>query len=146
MTSASRSMCGSATSTRLAGQRNLVNGGLCEELTRFPGELTVHEDLPLFAEVADHVPVQAGGVLAARLPKAGTESQVHRSADLLVEEDVAREAIDLVVEAEGDLSENSRAVVHVEERAQVVVASRRLGRDHLAVLEAKPHVLHLTPL
>ena len=46
---------------------------------------------------------------------------MHRAADLLVEEDVAGEAVDLVVQPERDLAEHARAFVHVEERTEVVV-------------------------
>ena len=74
---------------------------------------------------------------------AGPEREVHRPADLLVEEDVAGEAVDLVVEPEGDLAEDAGAVVHLEQRLQVLVAARRLGVHDAAALEPQPDVLHL---
>ena len=46
--------------------------------------------------------------LAACLREAGAERKVHRPADLLVEQDVAREPVDLVVQAERDLAEDAR--------------------------------------
>ena len=61
---------------------------------------------------------------AAGLLEAAAEREVHRSADLLVEEDVAREPVDLVVEPERDLAEHARALVDVEQRSEVVLARR----------------------
>jgi len=55
---------------------------------------------------------------------------MHRPTDLLVEEDVAREAVDLVVEAERDLANATRAFVEVEQRVQIVLTARSLGRDY----------------
>src|SRR5215475_13061284 len=65
------------------------------------------------------------------------------AADLLVEEDVAREAVDFVVEAEGDLPCDARAVVQFEQRFEVALAARRLGRDDAPVLEAQARVVDL---
>ncbi len=70
---------------------------------------------------------------------------MERAADLLVEQDVAREAVDLVVQAEGHLAEDARALVHVEQRLQIVVAGGRLGVHDAATLETQPDVLHPTP-
>jgi hypothetical protein len=39
---------------------------------------------------------------------------VHRPADLLVEEDIAGEAIDRVVQPEGDLAEEARSGIQIE--------------------------------
>src|SRR6187551_289290 len=88
---------------------------LVEEAARLPDELSVGVHLAVLAEVADHVPVEAGDVAAAGLRERGPEREVHRPADLLVEENVAGEAIDLVVEAEGDLAEDAGAPVHLEQ-------------------------------
>ena len=133
---------------RRAGQpsppdRAVAGAGSRRNAPGLPDELAVRVDLALRAQVADHVPVEPGRVLAAGLGEARAEREVHRAADLLVEEDVAREAVDLVVQAERDLAEDARAVVHVEQRAQVVLAARGLGVDDAAALEAQPHVLDL---
>src|SRR2546428_7824015 len=117
-----------------------------QELTRLPHELAVGVDLAIRAEVADHVPMQARLVAAAELLEARPEREVHRAADLLVEQDVAREAVDLIVETEGGLTEDAVALVHVEERLQIVVPDPRLGLDDASVAEAQSTVLHPTPL
>ncbi len=77
---------------------------------------------------------------------AAAERDVHRPADLLVEEDVAREAVDLVVEAERNLAEHLRARIGVEQRAQVFLPQRRLRVDDRSILEPEAHVLDLPPL
>src|SRR5438093_7838000 len=115
-------------------------------MSRLPDELAVGIDLPIRAEVADHVPVQTGLVPAAELLEAGAEREVHRAADLLVEQDVTREAVDLVVQAEGDLAEDARPRVHVEERLQELVPLARIGADDATTLEAQANVLHPAPL
>src|SRR2546426_9842909 len=117
-----------------------------QELTRLPHELAVGVDLAIRAEVADHVPMQARLVAAAELLEAGPEREVHRAADLLVEQDVAREAVDLIVETEGGLTEDAGALVHVEERLQIVVPDPRLGLDDASVGEAQANVIPATPL
>src|SRR5205823_6075610 len=67
-------------------------------------------------------------------------------ADLLVEKDVLREAVDLVVHPESDLSEPARARVQTEDRVEELAAARRFCRHHVAVLEAQPDVVDLSPL
>src|SRR5918998_718586 len=104
-----------------------LRGRLGQEPARLPDELAVGVDLSLGAQVADHVPVQAGRVAPARLGESGAEREVDRAADLLVEEDVARPAVDLVVEAEGELTDDAGAVVDREQALEVVVPARRLG-------------------
>ena len=79
-------------------------------------------------------------VQPAELREARAERDVDRPADLLVEEDVAREAVDLVVEPERQLAEDGRAGVHLEQRAEEVDAAGGLGRDHAPAFEAKPDV------
>src|SRR5262245_62692147 len=102
-----------------------------EEPPGLPDELAVGVDLTLVAEVADHVPVEPRLVLPTRGPEAGTQREVHRAADLLVEEDVAREAVDLVVEAECDLAERPRAV-RLQQGGEIVAATRGLRPADLA--------------
>src|SRR5581483_351741 len=119
----------------------MLDRGLAEEAARLPDELAVGVDLAVLAEIADQVPVERRPVLASRLGEPGAERDVDRAADLLVEEDVARKAVDLVVEPERALAEVARLAVHVEQRVQVVAAPRRLGGDHAAALEAQPDVV-----
>src|SRR5215218_3419989 len=112
-TSARRSSRESAT---FGGLDSLSGVGdrLGQEAPGLPDQLSVGIDLALRAKVADHVPVQPGRVRAAGLRKGRAEREVHRPADLLVEEDVAGEAVDLVVEPESDLAEDASAFVHIE--------------------------------
>src|SRR5690348_18070530 len=84
-------------------------------------ELAVRVDLAARAEVADHVPVQRRAVRAAALGIRGAEREMHRPADLLVEEDVAREDGDGVVEAERELPYAARAVVERDHLLQEVL-------------------------
>src|SRR6476661_8022496 len=111
-----------------------------------PHELTVGVDLAILAEVADHVPVQTGFVPAAELLEARAECEVHRAADLLVEENVACEAVDLVVQPERGFAEDARPLVHVEERLKERVPVAGLGVDDATALEAQANVLHPAPL
>src|SRR5438034_6994584 len=115
-------------------------------MSRLPDELAVGVDLPIRAEVADHVPVQTGLVPAAELLEARAECEVHRAADLLVEEDVAREAVDLVVQPERSLTKNARPRVHVDERLEERVPVAGFGVDDPTTLEAQPNVLDAAPL
>src|SRR3954453_21203353 len=119
---------------------------LAQERAGLPDELAVGVDLALLAQVADQVPVQARAVPAARLREPGAERDVDRAADLLVEEDVAREAVDLVVEPERALAEEARLGVHVEQRAQIITAARGLRGHDLAALEAQPDVVDGVPV
>src|SRR6187401_92870 len=111
-----------------------------------PHKLAVGVDLTIRAEVADHVPVQTGFVPAAELLEARAECEVHRAADLLVEEDVACEAVDLVVQPERRFAEDARSLVHVEERLEELVPVAGFRVDDATVLEAQPNVLHPAPL
>src|SRR5437870_13536855 len=109
-----------------------------EEPPRLPDQLAIGVDLAVLAQVADHVPVQRRLVGAAELLERGTERDVHRPADLLVEERVAGEAVDLVVEPERNLAEPARTVVEVEHRVEERRALASLGLHDPALLEAKP--------
>src|SRR5438067_1250981 len=89
--------------------------GVGEQMQARADELAVGVDLPFPAEVADQVEVQGRAVEATEVLEPHSEREVHRAADLLVEEDVAREAVDLVVEAERNLADAARAVVELEQ-------------------------------
>src|SRR5919204_1077240 len=103
--------------------------GLFEELPRSPDELAVGVDLALGTEVADEIPVQPRVVHAAELLESRAERDVHRPTDLLVEEDVLREAVDLVVHPEGHLTEPASAVVQAEHGVEELAAPGGLGGD-----------------
>src|SRR5919201_6089884 len=113
---------------------------LADERACAPDELAVGIDLAVAAEIADEVPVQRRLVVAAAILEPHPEREVHRAADLLVEEDVPREAVDLVVEAERDFAEDAGAGVHVEQRVQVLLAARSLRLHHAPALEAQANV------
>src|SRR5919201_2565121 len=122
------------------------NLGLGEEPAGAPDQLAVRVDLALVAQVADQIDVEPRAVLAAQLVEPVPERHMHRSADLLVEQDVAREPVDLVVEAEGDLAEDAGPVVHCEQRVEVGGPMAGLVLDDAAALESQPYVLDLAPL
>src|SRR5438034_10728741 len=107
-----------------------------EEPPCLPDQLAVGVDLAVLAEVADHVPVQRRLVGAAEVLEGSAERDVHRPADLLVEERVAGEAVDLVVEPERDLAETASAVVEVEHRVEKRPALAGLGLHDPTLLEA----------
>src|SRR6266498_233503 len=130
-------------SARRASRESDTLDGRLEETARPPDELTVGVDLAVGAQVANEVPVQRGGVLAAELLEGRAECDVHRPADLLVEERVVGEAVDLVVEPEGDLTEAAGALVDVQQRLEELLAAGGLGADDLAALEAEADVLDL---
>src|SRR5215218_3961819 len=144
-TSARRSSRESAT---FGGLDSLSGVGdrLGQEASGLPDQLSVGVDLAPRAKVADHVPVQPGRVRPAGLWEGRAEREMHRPADLFVEEDVAGEAVDLVVEPEGDFAEDAGAFVHVKQRAQVIVPARGLRGDHPPGLEPQAHVLDLVPV
>src|SRR5436305_13666253 len=117
-----------------------------DESSRVPDELVVGEDLAVLAEVADHVPVQRGIVRATELLERGSEGDMHRPADLLVEKRVVGKPVDLVVQPERDLAEPSRALVQVEHRVEEVAAAAGLRVDDPALLEAQADAVDLAPL
>src|SRR3954471_5436416 len=119
--------------------------GLPQKTARLPDKLAVGANLAFPAQIADQIEVERRAVAAAEILEAHAEREVHRAADLLVEEDVAREAVDLVVEAERDLADAVRSLVHLEQRPQVVLASGRFGVDDPALLEPEPHIFQLAP-
>ena len=98
----------------LATLVDVIGGGLAANAAApdwiATADLTIH-----LVRGADHVPVDLRRQVAAPgLDEAEPECEVHRAADLLVEEDVPGEPVDLVVQAEGDLAEHPCAVVPEE--------------------------------
>ena len=88
----------------------------------------------------------ADSVLAAALRIRAAERQVDGAADLLVEERVAREALDRVVQPEGELAHAPRAVVQGEHLLEEVLPSRRrrLARPRRSSNRSS-HVVDLAP-
>src|SRR3712207_6416998 len=60
-------------------------------------ELPVGVELAAFAQVTDQIPVHARVVLTSGLLVGAADRKVHRTAELLVEEDVLRRLADAVV-------------------------------------------------
>ena len=82
-----------------------LDGELAVDLQR----LAVDRDPAAAAQVADHVPVHGRVVLAPGLRIRHADREVDRAADLLVEQDLLREAVDPVVRADAELAEAARA-------------------------------------
>src|SRR3954453_5375118 len=101
--------------------------GLPQKTARLPDKLAVGANPAIPAQIADQIEVQRRAVEAAEILEAHAEREVHGAADLLVEEDVAPEAVDLVVEAERDPADAVRSLFHLEHRLQVGLASGRFG-------------------
>src|SRR3954467_244233 len=114
-----------------------------EEVPSAPDGLAVGLDLPVRAEAGDDVPVERRAVEASRLREADAERDVDRPADLLVEERVPGVTVDAVVEPDGRLAEDAGAVVHREERTEMLLPRPRLGVHDAALLEAQADALDL---
>src|SRR5213080_4839195 len=123
-----------ADATRAAGacRRSRRRASEREEPAVAVDELAVGVDLATRAQVADHVPVQRRAVRAAALRIGRPEREVHRAADLLVEEDVAGEDADRLVQAERELPDPPRALVDRDHLLEEVLAARGGRLDHLA--------------
>lgn len=85
-----------------------------EESAVFADELAVDGDLAALAEVADHVPMQAGLVRRAGFGVGGADGRVEGAADLLVEQRVLGILGDRVIASKGQLAKDAGAGVLVE--------------------------------
>src|SRR5215211_6536994 len=108
-------------------------------------DLAVDGDPAALAQIADHVAVDGALVDAARLGIALADREVDRAADLLVEQDVARSAVDPVVGADPQLAQPPRAVVGVEQLVQEGLAALGACIGDPATLEAQPNSADLAP-
>lgn len=97
-------------------------------------------DFSAVAEVADHVPVEAGFVRAAGFGIGGADGGVECAADLFVEEGVFGVFADRVVGADGDLAEGSGAVVLVEHGDEEFFAFGCGGVDDFAATEGEANI------
>src|SRR3990170_4921588 len=66
--------------------------------------LTVDGNLGLSVEIADEVPVDRADVLAPRLRITTAQGEMEAAADFLVQQDIAREALDAEVRTNGELT------------------------------------------
>src|SRR4029077_5013833 len=126
-----------------AGQNQRSSGETVQKVPVAVDELAVREDLAARAKVADQIPVQGRAVQAPRLRIRGSEGEVDRPADLLVEQGVAREELHRVVQAECELAHPPGPFVHRYHLAEEVLAARGGRLDHLSALEAKPDAVDL---
>src|SRR3712207_6523876 len=101
-------------------------------------ELAVGVELATFAQVTDQVPVHARVVLPSGLLVGAPDREVHRAAELLVEEDVLRRPADAVVGPDAELPEIPRPLVRVEHGVEELLPLLGARRDDPAALEAKP--------
>src|SRR5918994_3404395 len=108
-------------------------------------ELAVGEHLAPCSQVAHEVPVERGAVHSPALGIGLAERKVDRAADLLVEEDMARELRDGVVQAERELPGAACAVVHRKHLPQELLTLARLSLHDLAAPEGELDVLDHPP-
>src|SRR5436190_15690255 len=107
-------------------------------------ELAVELDPPTLAQVLDDVPVQGGDIRAAEMREAGTERDVGRTVDLLVEERVLHVARDARVAPDAELAQPPGALVGVQRLDQELLVGLRRRVDDLAALEPQAHAGELT--
>src|SRR6476620_6767164 len=107
-----------------AGQNQRSSGETVQTVPVAVDELAVREDLAARAEVADQIPVQGRAVQAPRFRIRGSEREVDRPADLLVEEGVAGKELQGLGEAERELAHPARPLVHRDHRPEEVLAAR----------------------
>ena len=91
-------------------------GSSHDKLPTLVEQLTVHECLPTFAHVADEVPMHGAGILTPDLGETAADRHVDAATDLLIEQDIAGEALDAVVCAEGELAQIAGAFIGIQDR------------------------------
>src|SRR5215217_6483425 len=84
-------------------------------------ELAVGVELAASAQIADQIPVHARVVPAAGLLVGAPDRQVHRTAELLVKQDVLGRPRNAVVGPDPQLSEITRPLVRIEHGVQVLL-------------------------
>src|SRR5689334_8996128 len=88
-----------------------------------------------FTQVTNQIPMDRRLIQTAGIRIGSSERHMHRAADLLIEEDIARETLNAVVETECDLAQVARALIGVEHRMQELLAASGGGLHDLARLE-----------
>src|SRR5918995_5320413 len=89
--------------------------------------------------------MEGGLVLPSTFRVGPAESEVDRAADLLVEQDVADEAVDALVDADAELADPPRAVVDGQDLMQKLLARFSGGRDDLASPELEANTRDRSP-
>src|SRR3712207_4620848 len=108
-------------------------------------KLAVGVDLPVIAQVADQIPVHARVVLPAGLLLGAPDRQVHRAAELLVEEDVLGRPAYAVVGPDAELAQVSRPLVRAEHGLEELIPLLGARLDYPALHKAQPHPQDLAP-
>src|SRR3712207_1956320 len=108
-------------------------------------ELAVGVELTASAQVTYQIPVHARVVLPARLLVGAADGKVHRTAELLVEEDVLGRPADAVVGPYAKLPEIPGPLVRIEHGVEELLPLLGARLDDLATLEAEPHPQNLAP-
>src|ERR687898_271168 len=98
-------------------------------------QLPIGVEFSTLAQVADEVGVHAGVVLAAGLGVGAAYSEVDRSAELLVEEDVRARPADAVVGPDPELPKVAGPGVGLEQTKKVLLTPLRARLDNLPLLE-----------
>src|SRR5689334_17771051 len=102
--------------------------------------LAVDRHAATLPDVADQVPVDRGLVPRSGIRVAVAEGHVDRATDLLVEQDLLREAVQPEIGAEGDLTEITGAVVGIERGDQDVLVLARRRLDDLTAVKPEADI------
>ncbi len=102
----------------------------------FVNHFAVHQDLGVF-QAADHVPVDDALVPGAGLGVTRTQRHVEGAAQLLVEQDVVREAVDVIVGADGKFAHETGTGIRAEHLEQEGLVLGGGGFGNLAVAEGQ---------
>src|SRR5688500_5580842 len=125
--------------TRTSASIGRVTGSIRTEsddkLAILEQQFAVGPELAAISKVANHVPMHGGLICAARFRITGADCHVHGAADLLVEEDVLGEALDVVVRADREFTENSGPAVGLEHSVEIFLALGRGRVDNFALFE-----------
>jgi hypothetical protein len=87
--------------------------GLDDELTVLIEEFAVDVNGAVITHVADHVPMDGAAVVTAGFRVTHADCHMNRAANFLIKENVAREAIDTEIRADGKLAKIARACIGV---------------------------------
>src|SRR5687768_8552668 len=70
---------------------------------------------------------------------------MHRTADLLIKQNIAGELLDAAIRTDGELAKNARTCVGVQHGIEILLALLRGGFNDLAVLEDEFNAIDFTP-
>src|SRR4051794_32276853 len=101
------------------------------ELAVLEEQIAVDGKFAAIAQIANHVPMNGRFVLAACFGIASADRHMDGAADLLVEKDIAGEAVDIEVSANSELTEDSGSFIGLKDRIEVILATGGCGFGHL---------------